>query len=205
MNKLLVEYVAKRSSAHVDYLVEGDDGFICSNKELDWDLTRLCGFKLKCDVVFDPLKIQFCSLRVCGDKLVPNITRTLHHYGYIIDSQLSRALSIGSKRSERKLREIQLAKAQSLLATSSGIPILQSIALQQIRILKGTYLNSKYYDWWESEFYDLSSAQATPITPEIRKYVEQEFDIPIKFQIELEKQIERCDYRTYDLVMPAPK
>lgn len=205
MNKLLVEYVAKRSNAHVDYLVEGDDGFICSNKELMWDLTKLCGFKLKCDVVFDPMKIQFCSLRVCGDKLVPNITRTLKHYGYIIDSQLSRALSTGSKRSERKLREIQLAKAQSLLATSSGIPILQSIADQQIRVLKGTYLNSKYYDWWESEFYDLSNARRTPITQEVRNYVASEFNIPIDLQIELERQIESCSFRTYDIVMPAPQ
>lgn len=201
MNKLLVEYVAKRSEANVDYLVEGDDGFICSNKELNWDLTRLCGFKLKCDVVFDPMKIQFCSLRVCGDKLVPDIKRTLKHYGFIIDSQLSRALSTGSKRSQTKLKEIQLAKAQSLLATASGIPILQSIAQQQIRVLNGTHLNPRYYDWWESEFYDLTNARASPITQEMREYVASEFNIPVQLQIDIENDINKCEFRCYDILM----
>lgn len=203
MNKLLVEFVAKRSGACVDYLVEGDDGFICSNKPLNWSLTADAGFKLKCDLVNDPMDVQFCSLRVCDNKLIPNITRTLTHYGFIIDVQLSRGLSIKSNRSRKKLDEIQYAKACSLLATSSGIPILQAVALQQMRVLQGTHLNPKYFDWWEREFYDLSNPHPESISLTVRRYVEKEFGIPVRDQIEIEKQILTCPHRCYDILLPA--
>lgn len=203
MNKLLVEFVAKRSDAFVDYLVEGDDGFICSNKPLNWNLTADAGFKLKCELVTDPMDVQFCSLRVCEDKLIPNIPRTLCHYGFIIDTQLSRGLSVKSKRSQKKLAEIQYAKACSLLATSAGVPILQAVALQQMKVLAGTHLNPKYFDWWESEFYDLTSPQPASITMGVRRYVEREFGLLVHDQIEIERQILSCPLRCYDIILPA--
>lgn len=203
MNKLLVEFVAKRSDALVDYLVEGDDGFICSNKPLNWELTADAGFKLKCDIVHDPMDVQFCSLRVCENKLIPNIERTLTHYGFIIDTQIARGLAVKSKRSQKKLDEVQYAKACSLLATSSGIPILQAVALQQLRVLSGTHLNPKYFDWWEREFYDLSNPAPSSISLGVRKYVEKEFGILVDDQIEVERQILNCPFRCYDILLPA--
>lgn len=203
MNKLLVEFVAKRSDAHVDYLVEGDDGFICSNKPLDWSLVEKCGFKLKCEQVENVNDVSFCSLRACGDLLVPDIPRTLSHYGYIIDACLSNALPHNSKRTIKRLDEIQYAKANSLLATSAGIPILQELALQQLRVLSGTHLNPLYFDWWEREFYDLNDPKAKVISPEVRSYVMKEFHIDVATQLEIESAIRKCPYRCYDILLPA--
>lgn len=196
-NLMAAKFMSKVSQADTRILVEGDDGFIASNRELDLSVLTKLGFKITKEVSTEPSDIEFCSLRVCKNTLIPDITRTLTHYGYIVDPALAHNLENGSKRAFKRLGDIYMSKAMSLLATSAGVPILQSLALQQMRVWSGHHLRSEYCDWWERNFFDLSNPAARPIDDEVREYVAQRFDIPVARQIEIEKALETWHDRCF--------
>ena len=159
-------------------------------------LTKL-GFKITQECSTNPADIEFCSLRVCKNTLIPDITRTLTHYGYIVDPALAHNLSTGSKRAMKRVGDIYMSKAMSLLATSAGVPILQSLALQQMRVWRGFHLRAEYCDWWERTLFDLSNPVASPVDDEVRCYVAERFNIPVARQIEIEKALETCTDRCF--------
>lgn len=199
MNKMLVMFMARKSNANVNFLVEGDDGFIASNRELDVSIAEKLGFKLKFDTTTNPRNIAFCSLRVCGHLLVPDIKRTLAHYGSTTDPRVSKLFTNDSKTSIKKRRDYIYAKALSLLTVARGIPILQEVAMQQIRCVPNAHLRMEYVDWWEKHYFDLTSLKTEPVLMKTRKYVEKNFHIPVDRQIELEKQIRKMTDLCYDI------
>ena len=85
----------------------------------------------------------------------------------------------------------------SLLATSAGVPILQSLALQQMRVWSGHHLRAEYCDWWERNFFDLSNPVARPVDDEVRIYVAERFGISVSRQIEIERALETCTDRCF--------
>lgn len=199
MNKMLVEFMAKKAKADVNYLVEGDDGFIATNKELDVSIVEKLGFKLKFDTTTNPRNISFCSLRVCEDKLVPDIKRTLAHYGSTCDHKAVPVFKSKSKRALRRQKEYIRSKALSLLTVARGMPILQAVAVQQLSLTKNVSLNIRYVDWWEKTFFDLRKLQPEPVTMKIRRYVAKRFHIPVAKQIQIEQHIMRQNTFCYDI------
>lgn len=199
MNKMLVMFMAHKANANVQFLVEGDDGFIATNKELDVSLVEKIGFKLKFDVTSDHRKISFCSLRVCDNHLVPDIKRTLSHYGSTCDDKVSNIFEAHSKKALRRQNEYRKAKALSLLTVSQGIPILQSVAVQQLRLCGTSRLNYDYVDWWEKSFFDMSKLTVAPVSIKMRRYVEKVFHIPIATQLKIERELETSDSLCYDI------
>lgn len=184
----------------IDYLVEGDDGFICTDAPLDFNIPKLLGFKLKCEQKTDKNDVSFCGICEFEGKLVPDIRRILNHYGYVHGRSLVSAVNSKSKRSKKKLLDMIHSKALSLLAQSRGIPILQPIAQQQLKL--GGHYNPKYVDWWEKEFYDFNNLEkmhAEPITDDMRLFVEKRFNIPVSTQLDIEKSLKDCKYMCYDI------
>lgn len=198
-NKMMVLFMADQAKANVKFLVEGDDGFIASNKELDLTIADKLGFKLKSEVYRHPNQVAFCSLRTCGDTLVPNISGTLKKYGKLIDPQITHGMRIGSKRVYKRIRDIAKSKALSLLATSPGIPILQPLAIQQLSLLQDAHVRQEHFDWWERHFFNMSDAKAKPITLQTRKYVERVFHITVEQQLEIEQGIRSCNSICFDI------
>lgn len=198
-NKMMVLFMADQAKANVKFLVEGDDGFIASNKELDLTIADRLGFKLKSEIYRSAKQVAFCSLRTCGNVLVPNIPATLSKYGKLIDPQITHGMRIGSKRVQRRVRDIAKSKALSLLATSSGIPILQPLAIQQLSLLQDAHVRPEHFDWWERHFFNMKEAKAKPIDPRTRRYVERVFKISVEKQLEIEDAIRNCPHLCYDI------
>lgn len=208
-NYCMVKWFLKLQSDRVgypipyDFLVEGDDGFIATGVELPHiqdDATDL-GFALKCERKKDKNDLSFCGICEFEGKLVPDINRYLSHYGECCDRQIISCFHGKSKRSKKHVRDWIHSKALSLLAVSRGIPVLQSVAQQQLKL--GGRLDPKYIDWWENEFFDftnLSSMHALPITDTMRQFVEHRFKIPVPVQLQIENELSGCNYRCYDIV-----
>lgn len=208
-NYCLVKYYLKKESERIgleipyDFVVEGDDGFIATGVELPniQDDARALGFQLKCERKLDKNDLSFCGICEFEGKLVPDINRYLSHYGQCCDQQIIRAFQSRSNRSKRLIKNWIHSKALSLLAVSRGIPVLQAIAQQQLRL--GGHLDPRYIDWWENEFYDFSNIQsmkAEPITDSMREFVAKRFKIPIELQLQIEREARSMTKMCYDIV-----
>lgn len=187
-NQMMMEWLLYKNKTGGNYLVEGDDGYIACNGVLNFDYITKLGFKLKVEAVHDHHHVHFCSLRAHNGLLVPDIRRTLSHFGKSCETKVSAMFKSASKKSAREFKRYQVSKAYSLLATGRGIPILQELALAIINKTKER-LVTKYVDWWEREFFDLTHLEPVDITHDMRTYVEQEFGIPITTQTRLEEAI----------------
>lgn len=213
-NNCLVQFFAHKARQQngcfrYDYIVEGDDGFICTDFPLKFELAAPLGFQLKCEQKFDKNDVSFCGICEFQGTLVPDIKRILNHYGYAHSVSIVSATLRKTKRARKVLKDMLHSKALSLLAQSKGIPVLQSIAQQQLKL--GGHFNPRYVDWWENEVYDftdLSSLKAMPITDEMRSFVAKRFEIPVQMQIEIEEELRTCKDACYDIdlfTMPASK
>lgn len=207
-NMCLVEYILSKNNLRApyvrnDFLVEGDDGFICTDKKIDWSYANDIGFTLKCEECKDMNKLSFCGICTHDGLLVPDFKRIMNHYGYSHDRTSIRYLTTGSKNQKRKFRNMIHSRALSLLAQSRGIPILQSIAQQQLQF--GGHFDPRYIDWWENETYDFSnvtSMTALPISKSMREFFAARYDIPIETQLQIESDISKCKDVCYDIVLP---
>lgn len=208
-NFCMVKYLIHKQEMRVDhvikydFLVEGDDGFIATGEDLPnivQDSSDL-GFQLKCDRKTDMNDLSFCGICQFQGILVPDILKYLNHYGYCCDQSIVRLYLSKSRNSRKKILNWIHSKALSLLAVSRGIPVLQSVAMQQIKL--GGHFDPRYVDWWESQFYDfknLTSMHSEPITPEMRFFVEKRFNIPVQVQIDIENELKDCPFQCYDII-----
>lgn len=200
-NKMLIGFMLSENHTYGNFLVEGDDGYIASKRSLDFSCINKLGFSLTIKHEDVPDHVKFCSLSVCESTIVPDIRRVLSHYGKINDSTIAHAFQTKSKRSIKRINELMKAKAQSLLATSAGIPILQELALQQLRCYRDVHLNPKYYDWWEKSFYNLSRASPMEITPNMREYVEKAFSIGTEEQLQIETALRSITHSNFEILL----
>lgn len=195
-NLMIAKYMMSESRARGNVLVEGDDGLFACDKELDVDIARRLGFKLKFKETHYPDEASFCSLRLCDGKLVPDVLRTLMRYGATQERKYIQAWKGKSNRAKKHFRDFVYSKAMSLLAVSSGIPVLQSVAIQQMRESQGK-LDMRYVDWWEKNFFDFKNLCPTEITDVMRNYVSKIFNISVRKQLILENCINHCRSLSY--------
>lgn len=187
-NQMMMEWLLYKNKAGGNFLVEGDDGYIACNGTLDFNYITSLGFKLKVEAVHDHNEVHFCSLRAYDGILVPDIRRTLSHFGKSCETKIVAMFKSASKKSTKEFKKYQVSKAYSLLATGRGIPILQPLAIRMIKQLQSAY-SLKYIDWWEKEFFDLNHLEPLPITKDMRRYVEEVFSISVSQQLKIEEDL----------------
>lgn len=207
-NYCLVKYVMHKNATNgefrYDFLVEGDDGFICCDREIDFSIVRDLGFQLKCDHFKSINDMSFCGICVHDGLLVPDFWRIMNKYGYSHDRTSIRYLQTKTNRQKRNFKNMVHSRALSLLAQSRGIPILQAIAQQQLTF--GGHYDPRYVDWWENEVYDFSnvtSMTALPITQSMRQFFADRYDIPIDIQYRIEDQIKASIDICYNIDLPC--
>lgn len=184
MNMVLMEYIAEENGTKFEYVVEGDDGLICSKVRLDVSCVAATGFKLKLVEGRSLNDISFCGLTVCDGKLMPDMVERLRKTGWDHDIRVCRGCS------QRLLDERVKAKAISLLATSRGVPILQEMALANLKQVSRARLRRKHLDWWEKEmgFFD-APILPEPVTDVAREFVAKRWGISITAQLQIEREL----------------
>lgn len=206
-NMCLVKFFAEKAMEDVgyfdyDFIVEGDDGFIATSYPLRFDLAAELGFKLKCECKHDINDLSFCGICEYNGLLVPDIHTIMNKYGYIHTTNIVRGIKAHntSRKQYKRTRDIIHSKALSLLAQSAGIPVLQAVAQQQLKL--GGKFVPKYVDWWESEVYnfkDLTQMKAKPISDGMRKFVAIRFGITVEHQKQIEKELSESHLLCYDI------
>lgn len=204
-NYCICQFMMHKSGSYGNFLVEGDDGYIACTRPIDFNIAKRLGFKLKVEPRTNHRDISFCSLHVCDGRIVPDIRRTLNHFGMSCQLKIANLYQGTSKRSKRKFRQYKKSKGLSLLAVGRGIPILQEVALQVLRLNSDVGIDSKYIDWWERNFFDMTNLKPEPITDDTRIYVAHEFGIPVDLQYKIETAVRNCDHECYTINLPAPK
>lgn len=206
-NKMVVEFMANETrkkhgrAFNFDYLVEGDDGFIVSDVPLLLDVPSKLGLKLKVVEATDMNGLSFCGICKSPQGLMPDFYRTIHKFGYTHEQYL-----LGpprSKRQEKRRREMLKCKAQSLLATAAGVPILQELAMNIITRHTNVTTRIKDYDWWEYNVLDITrmKLEPKPISATMREFFAEHTGISVREQLRLETLIrqETTDFYVLDL------
>lgn len=206
MNMCMIEYMkykfeqVNRVPVSLDYLVEGDDGFIATDVELDFELVKKLGFQLKCERKDNVNDLSFCGICMYKGVLVPDANRIMNKFGYVHDMDAIRWFGRGDRTLTKKMKNMIHSRALSLMAMARGMPVLQAIAQQQLQF--GGRMDPKYLDWWEKETYDFSDAAsmtALPVSMDMRKFFEWRFGWKVERQLEIEKELEKCHDVCYDI------
>lgn len=195
-NRMLFEYTchqnAKSQGYPIDYdfIVEGDDGLLATSRAIDLSYVERLGFKLKIATADNINDLSFCGINMCDGMYVPDVTRTLQNIVFSLDP--------GTHESIRKRKEMIHARGLSLMVESSGIPILQPMALLLLSF--GNKYKYKDLDWWyanhmfDREDFSLSTAKfiskyRKPITYRMRRFVEHKYGISIADQYKIEHKL----------------
>lgn len=197
-NRMLFEYTCWRNAQEqgcpisYDFIVEGDDGLLATSRAIDLSYVSKLGFKLKIDRADDINDLSFCGINICDGKYVPDVARTLQNITYSLDP--------GTASSVRRRKQMIYARGLSLMVESSGIPILQDLAIQLIGL--GSKLKYRDIDWWcahnlfDSEDFSMSSLKfinkyKRPISDRMRHFVAKKYNIPVASQLRIEKEIHK--------------
>lgn len=203
-NYCICQFMMYKSGSRGNFLVEGDDGYIACTRPIDFNIAAQLGFKLKVEPKHNHRDISFCSLHVSDGRIIPDVRRTLNHYGMCCQLKIANIYQGKSKRSQRRFKQFKKSKALSLLAVGRGVPIIQELALHILRLHK-VKTDQRYIDWWERTFFDLKNLKPEPVTIETRRYVAHEFNIPVDLQLEIETAIRDTELECFDIYLPAPK
>lgn len=195
-NRMLFEYTCYKNSQKqqhpidYDFIVEGDDGLLATSRAIDLSYVNKLGFKLKVAKADSINELSFCGINVCEGKYVPDVSRTLQNITFSLDP--------GTASSVRRRKEMIHARGLSLMVESSGIPILQELAIKLLSF--SNKYNIRDIDWWlrMNMFSESDWALGTrkfiakykrPVTMEMRRFVEQKYKISVASQFKMEKQI----------------
>lgn len=170
-----------------DFVVEGDDGFLGTNFKLDTSWVGKLGFNLKCDAVANVNDCSFCGICMYEGKYVPDIPKQLFKFGFTFDP--------GCRNSNKRRKSMARAKALSLYHNGSGIPILQELALNTLKLTKGSKVDVRMLSWWHQQEIDQNLFSHNqefvrePISIGMRKFVERRWNISVEDQIRIESML----------------
>lgn len=191
-NLMFAKFVAMKSGANIDLVVEGDDGLIVSDRPLNVELFTKLGLNIKIQEHDDLCKASFCGI-VCdvGSRTIvtdpreflSNIGWTTHGY---------------QKATVHRLSDIQVAKALSYYHQYPGCPVINPICVKLIlknrrnyyRIWR--YINSQSVCQYErdiliSAMHELKKNEVIEHVDETaRLIVAERYGITISQQLELE-------------------
>jgi len=177
-------------SEKFDCLIEGDDGLIGSNVELDADMFKALGFNIKIQRVDSPEKANFCGLTFARDgECVRDPYKFCQKFGWT-----NTAIS-GNRKT---LLKLLLSKCLSTLYETPDCPIVSSLAYTlycKLKHLSPTwvidYHNHKLIQEMKAENY--RPREPAPFF-ETRILFEEMFHITVDEQLFYEERISRGDY-----------
>jgi hypothetical protein len=191
-NLMFAKFVAYKSGANIDLVVEGDDGLIVSDRPLDESLFERLGLSIKIVKHCDLCQASFCGI-VCD-----MISKTIVTDPREFLSNIGWTNGVYESATVHRLTDLQLAKALSYLCQYPGCPVIQPLCLKIIESSKFRWhrlwsiVNSKRISQYEREQLgqSLETFSRGYVPPEInmssRLLVEQLFGVRVDQQIYLE-------------------
>lgn len=209
-NQMLFLFMASQEftdGQKYDYLVEGDDGFLASTHSLDLTIPTRLGFKLKLLHGRRISDVSFCGLcPMPSGRLCPHFWETVLKHGYTFDPIFVHH-DLSSPVSQLRIYELLRAKAMSLAASASHVPILGAIAKQQLKVTEGYKPAYSEFDWWDRNVLGIFNASPNfdfSVDERDREFFEYRYHIPIDTQKLIEQQILAQTSLCYDIALDDP-
>lgn len=182
-NIMLALFIAHKKGAHLDGIVEGDDGLFVTDKEMhnqDWlDL----GFTIKMTPVPDPCRASFCGL-IFGEsgQVIRDPVRFLQNFGWTENYITG---------SERVHMELLRAKSLSALHETPQCPIVGMMA--RCAYQRTTGYMPRFTDRWRAMHTpDWAEEQFAP-SPDTRQLFQEMYGVGVEQQLAIEAMISAGD------------
>lgn len=189
-NMMLMEFLAYKASAVIDYMVEGDDGFVGSNVPLPWHLVGDLGFKLKIEPVHSINECSFCGIAVMGDVVIGTLTRSLNGYGWTQDPRC--IVDWSNSRISGWWLSMLRAKAMSFNVLHNSTPILYKIISRDLALTAGCQVLRKHIDnWWWWENFGVSDKIPVEPSADLRQITyEMNPNLTPSNQVQIEQEVD---------------
>jgi len=189
-NLMLALFIANEKGAHLDGIVEGDDGLFVVDKELsDADWLKL-GFTIKISRVANPCAASFCGLIFGPDRqVIRDPVRFLENFGW------SESYITGS---ERVHMELLRAKSLSALHETPDCPIFGVIARQAHSITMG--YAARFTDRWRALHTPEWAEKPFAPTLATRVLFQDMYGVSVEQQLVIEDKILRGDMNFSDML-----
>lgn len=198
-NQMVIEFVKYmtqkkcKDCIDIDYLVEGDDGLIGSNLQLDWAIVGKLGLSLKCKQSHDFNELSFCGLCVGPQGLMPgSFKRVVEKFGLSTNSEIINQHNWNSTYIKIRCKELLRAKAMCLLVSNKAVPILQPLACKILELTSDVHVSTRDFSYyWEIEMQNVLNESLMPIeiNMESRKFFESRYNITLNEQLRYEQMI----------------
>lgn len=200
-NALIWSYVAHKSGCPVEFLVEGDDAFICSDAPLDVSHVHDLGFDCTIDgPSFNPDDICFLSRYSINGQYFGNIPKILDKVGVVKSTHFAECFLRNSKRSVQELNDYAYTKAYCYQYMYTGTPILDELCDTIMRLFPGSVHLELMPKYFEGRLVGMMRGKILkkPITMEVRRRVAELWpQYSIEVQLQLEEEFRRCTTQTF--------
>lgn len=191
-------YTAFKHNQGIEFLVEGDDAFLCSDSPLDTTIVNSLGFDCKIDGPSHNYQdIMFLSM-ICVDKYsYANFYKILDKIGVVKSLYFSQAAS--SNRQSKKLEDYLYTKAYCFLYMYPCTPILSTILSRMCELSHGHFNINLMEDYYYTRIGDSAKVELYQDIPEIVRidFANRYPNFPIQKQKLLEKEFRSAKSNRY--------
>lgn len=188
-------YTAYKHNQGIEFLVEGDDAFLCSDSPLDVSIVNHLGFDCKIEgpsVNWED--IMFLSMQHYRGHSFANIYKILDKIGVVKSVHFAKCQNSLSKRQAAKLTDYMFTKAYCFLFMFPDTPIISTILSRICELCPGHFkieLMEDYYYTRIGKVIDVELYQEPSL--EVRQRVQELYPLlPIKVQLRLEHEVKEC-------------
>lgn len=194
-NAVIWSYVSYKMNIPIEFLVEGDDAFICSDSPLDVNIVRDLGFDCKIDgPSFNYEDICFLSRYKWQGNVFGNIPKIIDKIGVVKSRHFTKRFKDGSNRSMREIEDYAYTKAYCFLFMYTGTPIIDPLCRAIMRLSNGHFNIGLMEDHYFERLGDNFKIKPKPIKMCVRRRVAELWpQFPVAYQLELEAQLNNLD------------
>lgn len=200
-NALIWSYVAHKTNTPVEFLVEGDDAFICSDTPLDVTIVHALGFDCKIDGPSTRQEdICFLSRYVWEGHAFANIPKIIDKIGVVKSSYFVKHHK--SNRGRKDLIDYAYTKAYCYLYMFVGTPVIDPLCRCVMRNFSEGHFNINLMeDYYVSRLGNDIKIPNKKIEDCVRQRVSQLWpQYSIHFQKQLESEFIKCPYKCFEIL-----
>lgn len=191
-NLMLALFVAHEAGAHLDGIVEGDDGLFVSDIPLNAEMWKRLGFTIKLEEVRDPCKASFCGL-IFGEsgQIIRDPRRFFQKFGW------TESFVNGN---DTVMHRLLLARALSALHETPQCPIVGLIARRAVSLCAG-YTPLYPSGWYKPKISSWASEPYSP-SPATRQLFAECYGISVEQQLAVEALISTNELDLIQNIIP---
>lgn len=173
-NALIWSFVSHKMGINIEFLVEGDDAFICSDKPLDTSIVNNLGFDCKLEgPSCNPDDISFLSMYRVNNNYFGNIPKLIDKIGVVKSTKIASAIKRNSNRAKKLINDYNYTKAYCFKFMFPNTPVISALCDCVMRNSGGKFNIKLMEDYYVSRLGSNIKIPKLSISNEVRKRVSE--------------------------------